>query len=112
MLHESTDPAPRAERAFVALVPSDAARAGGRRGRIARVLSGSAAQFDSLQERSSLGACGAGDGRIYTITYEAEDANGNATTRQVTVTVPRAEPSPPVLATNAIRPLAAVRRAA
>ena len=31
---------------------------------------------------------GFGPGRIYTITYEAEDANGNVTTRQVTVAVP------------------------
>jgi hypothetical protein len=29
-----------------------------------------------------------GPGRIYTITYEAEDANGTVTTRQVTVAVP------------------------
>jgi hypothetical protein len=29
-----------------------------------------------------------GPGRIYTITYEAEDANGNLTTRQVTIAVP------------------------
>ncbi len=31
---------------------------------------------------------GGGTGRIYTITYAAEDASGNVTTRQVTVTVP------------------------
>ena len=32
---------------------------------------------------------GGGNGRVYTITYEAEDASGNVTTRQVTVTVPK-----------------------
>jgi hypothetical protein len=31
---------------------------------------------------------GGGTGRIYTITYEAEDANGNVTMRQVSVAVP------------------------
>jgi len=30
---------------------------------------------------------GTADGRIYTITYEARDASGNATVRQATVTV-------------------------
>jgi hypothetical protein len=31
---------------------------------------------------------GSGDGRVYTITYEARDASGNATTQTATVTVP------------------------
>ena len=31
---------------------------------------------------------GGGSGRVYTITYEAEDADGNVTQRQVTVTAP------------------------
>ncbi len=39
-------------------------------------------QFLLRAERS-----GGGTGRIYTITYEAEDANGNVTTRQVNVAV-------------------------
>lgn len=34
---------------------------------------------------------GTGNGRIYTITVEARDAAGNATTRSVTVTVPKSQ---------------------
>ena len=32
---------------------------------------------------------GLGDGRVYTITYEAEDDSGNTTQEQATVTVPK-----------------------
>ena len=46
-------------------------------------------QFEVRAERS-----GAGTGRIYTITYEAEDHSGNKTTRTVTVTVPKSQSSP------------------
>jgi hypothetical protein len=41
-------------------------------------------QFQLRAERSGLG-----QGRIYTITYEAADDSGNVTVRQATVTVPR-----------------------
>jgi len=34
---------------------------------------------------------GAGDGWVYTVTYEASDASGNKTTRQATVTVPKSQ---------------------
>jgi hypothetical protein len=40
--------------------------------------------FDLRAERSALG-----DGRIYTITYQATDACGNVTVATATVTVPR-----------------------
>jgi len=43
-------------------------------------------QFLLRAERS-----GGGSGRIYTITYEAEDATGNVTSRQVTVTVAKSQ---------------------
>ncbi|HSP97559.1 MAG TPA: hypothetical protein VL049_09995, partial [Candidatus Dormibacteraeota bacterium] len=43
-------------------------------------------QFLLRAERS-----GGGTGRIYTITYEAEDATGNVTSRQVTVTVAKSQ---------------------
>jgi endo-1,4-beta-xylanase len=42
-------------------------------------------QFQLRNERG-----GTGRGRIYTITYSATDASGNATLRQTTVTVPLA----------------------
>jgi hypothetical protein len=34
---------------------------------------------------------GTGSGRIYTITYEAEDASGNITTGTTTVSVPKSQ---------------------
>ena len=40
-------------------------------------------EFKLRSERS-----GRGSGRVYTITYEAEDQSGNTTTAEVTVTVP------------------------
>ena len=46
-------------------------------------------QFELRAERS-----GGGSGRVYTITYEAEDHSGNKTTRSVTVTVPKSQSSP------------------
>jgi hypothetical protein len=46
-------------------------------------------QFQLRAERS-----GQGSGRIYTITYEATDASGNATSGTVTVTVPRSQGNP------------------
>ena len=48
------------------------------------------AQFDTDDRQFLLRAerTPFGPGRIYTITYEAEDADGNVTTRQVTVAVP------------------------
>lgn len=46
-------------------------------------------QFELRAERS-----GRGTGRIYTITYEAEDRSGNKTTRSVTVTVPKSQGNP------------------
>jgi len=46
-------------------------------------------QFELRAERS-----GNGTGRIYSITYEAEDASGNVTTRTVTVNVPQSQGSP------------------
>ena len=44
-------------------------------------------QFLLRAERS-----GQGSGRVYTITYEAKDGSGNATTSTVTVTVPKNSP--------------------
>ena len=41
-------------------------------------------EFDLRSERS-----GAGEGRVYTIVYEARDASGNATVRTATVVVPK-----------------------
>ena len=46
-------------------------------------------QFELRAERS-----GSGNGRIYTITYEAEDGTANKTTRRVDVTVPTSEATP------------------
>jgi len=46
-------------------------------------------QFELRAERS-----GNGSGRTYSITYEAEDASGNVTTRTVTVKVPKSQASP------------------
>jgi endo-1,4-beta-xylanase len=48
------------------------------------------AQFGTDDRQFLLRAArrGFGPGRTYTITYEAGDANGNLTTRQVTVAVP------------------------
>ena len=46
-------------------------------------------QFELRAERS-----GQGSGRVYTITYEAKDASGNATTSAVTVTVPGSQGNP------------------
>jgi hypothetical protein len=46
-------------------------------------------QFQLRAERS-----GQGNGRVYTITYEAKDGSGNVTTSAVTVTVPRSQSSP------------------
>jgi endo-1,4-beta-xylanase len=48
------------------------------------------AQFDTDDRQFLLRAerSGGGSGRIYTITYEAEDASGNVAVRQVTVAVP------------------------
>ena len=46
-------------------------------------------QFELRAERS-----GNGGGRIYSITYEAEDASGNVTSRTVTVDVPKSQGSP------------------
>ena len=46
-------------------------------------------QFELRAERS-----GNGSGRIYRITYEAEDASGNVTSRTVTVDVPKSQGSP------------------
>ncbi len=40
-------------------------------------------EFELRSERS-----GRGSGRVYTITYEAEDQSGKMTTNVVTVTVP------------------------
>jgi endo-1,4-beta-xylanase len=34
---------------------------------------------------------GRGNGRVYTVTYEARDASGNKTTKQATVTVPKSQ---------------------
>jgi hypothetical protein len=34
---------------------------------------------------------GLGDGRVYTVTYEARDASGNTTTKQAMVTVPKSQ---------------------
>ena len=34
---------------------------------------------------------GTGDGRVYTVTYEASDASGNTTTKTATVTVPKSQ---------------------
>ena len=46
-------------------------------------------QFELRAERS-----GGGTGRIYTITYEAQDKSGNKATRSVTVTVPKNQGAP------------------
>ena len=46
-------------------------------------------QFSLRAERS-----GTGNGRIYTITYEARDGSGNTTTSTVTVTVPKSQGGP------------------
>ena len=46
-------------------------------------------QFELRAERS-----GGGSGRIYTITYEAEDHSGNKTRSSVTVTVPKSQGNP------------------
>ena len=46
-------------------------------------------QFQLRAERS-----GQGSGRVYTITYEAKDGSGNATTSAVTVTVPKSQGAP------------------
>lgn len=43
-------------------------------------------EFQLRAERS-----GNGNGRVYTITYEAEDTSGNTTVRQATVTVPKSQ---------------------
>ena len=37
---------------------------------------------------------GQGSGRVYTITYEAKDKSGNATTSSVVVTVPKSQANP------------------
>jgi endo-1,4-beta-xylanase len=51
------------------------------------------AQFGTDDRQFLLRAerAGGGTGRIYTITYEAEDATGNATLRQVTVAVAKSQ---------------------
>jgi hypothetical protein len=46
-------------------------------------------QFELRAERS-----GGGSGRVYTITYEAEDHSGNKTRSSVTVTVPKSQGNP------------------
>jgi hypothetical protein len=48
----------------------------------------------SVRTRAGCVGSGQGDGRIYTITYEAKDGSGNVTTSAVTVTVPRSQSSP------------------
>jgi hypothetical protein len=78
---------------LVSITSNEAADAGGS-GNISPDIQGAAFGTDDRQFLLRAERSGQGAGRVYTITYEAKDGSGNATTSAVTVTVPKSQASP------------------
>ena len=57
-------------------------------------IQGAAFGTDDRQVLLRAERSGPGTGRVYTLTYEAKDGSGNATTSSVTVTVPKNQAHP------------------
>ena len=78
---------------LVSITSNEAVNAGGS-GNTSPDIQGAAFGTDDRQFLLRAERSGQGAGRVYTITYEAKDGSGNATTSAVTVTVPKSQASP------------------